>query len=437
MDAEYFRKSTRKYLDRIYASPFEKLSKIVKRVQHPVEVVREYEEDGLLTLMAKNVRSNRIDLSDLKYMPVSLRNTVSPNELDTGDVLMTRTGANFGVTAPWISTDTAYACADILILRQPTVPTGYLSSFLSGKVGNDLVLRGGYGGAQPHIAPSYLVDMPIPRFPAIEELVAALVNTSASSEASSLSIVADAERLLFRALGLADWKPPEPLSYLASSTDAFAAGRLDAQFFAPRIRGLINHLSRSGSTVGGVSSPRREKFNKERCAEFDYIEISDLGSAGLTGSSRLPCDEAPSRATWHVRPDDIITSMVRPIRRLSAQILPEQDGFVCSSGFVVLQPTQVQPEVLLTFLRLPAICELMDLYASASMYPAISEADILALPFPEIDASTAEAICQSVQQSREARQRANQLLETAKRAVEIAIEDSEAAALRYLEEAGA
>ncbi len=56
-----------------------------------------------------------------------------------------------------------------------------------------------------------------------------------------------------------------------------------------------------------------------------------------------------------------------PIRRLSAIISPEQNGHVCSSGFVVLNPKRIAPEVLLTYLRLTIICELMDLHTSASL----------------------------------------------------------------------
>ena len=50
---------------------------------------------------------------------------------------------------------------------------------------------------------------------------------------SGLNREFEAEQLLIRSLGLGNWKPPEPLSYVASSADAFRAGRLDAQFFAP------------------------------------------------------------------------------------------------------------------------------------------------------------------------------------------------------------
>lgn len=122
-----------------------------------------------------------------------------------------------------------------------------------------------------------------------------------------------------------------------------------------------------------------------------------------------------------------------PIRRLSALIAPEQDGHVCSSGFVVLQPVVVPAEVLLTYLRLPPVCELLDLHTSASLYPAISEADLLAMPIPRIDAETQSQVEANVRAAQASRQRAAQLLDAARRAVEIAIEESEAAALAWMD----
>jgi len=70
------------------------------------------------------------------------------------------------------------------------------------------------------------------------------------------------------------------------------------------------------------------------------------------------------------------------------------------------------------------------------MYPAVSEADILGLPFPKVAEKTMAAITKALKGSREMRQAAYQLLQRAKRAVEIAVEDSEKAGLRYLENVG-
>ncbi len=242
------------------------------------------------------------------------------------------------------------------------------------------------------------------------------------------------ETTLLRALNLENWQPPNSLSYTRSSADAFAAGRLDAEYFRPRARELLVILAGDGHTVGDLAPARRERFTPASSGSFDYLEIGGVRMDGTAQAESVPHKEAPCRATSYVRSGDVITSTVRPIRRLSALIAPEQDGFVCSSGFVVLQPKLVDPEVLLTYLRLPVVCELMDLHTSASLYPAISEQDLLSVPMPQIDATTSEAICAAVKSSQASRQRAAELLEAAKRAVEIAIEDSETAALAYLAE---
>ena len=233
-------------------------------------------------------------------------------------------------------------------------------------------------------------------------------------------------------LGLNEWQPPEPLTYTRQAKKVFAAKRLDSVFFSPRVLELIELLSKDGLTVRDVAPPRCEQFVPIGADEFDYIEISDVRNDGTVTSSRMPRSEAPSRATWHVHSGDVLTSTVRPNRRLSALIMPEQDGFVCSSGFVVLQPQAIAPEVLLTYLRLPLFCELMDLHTSASMYPAISETDLLRLPFPKIPDNACRVITAAVQSAHTAREQATSLLDSAKRAVEIAIEKSEAEALAFL-----
>jgi hypothetical protein len=76
----------------------------------------------------------------------------------------------------------------------------------------------------------------------------------------------------------------------------------------------------------------------------------------------------------------------------------------------------------------------MDLHTSASLYPAISETDLLRLPFPKIARRSAtEQITSAVQSARAARQRASRILEAAQRAVELAIEQDEKAAIKCLE----
>jgi hypothetical protein len=224
------------------------------------------------------------------------------------------------------------------------------------------------------------------------------------------------------------------LSYVRRSTEAFAAGRLDAEYFSPRVLALMKLLGRDGLTIGQVAPARHEVFDTTKVGKtFTYIEIGDMRADGTVDASELDVVDAPSRATQYVRRGDVLTSTVRPIRRLSAAVDSAQDGAVCSSGFVVLQPFSISTNTLVTYLRLPLVCQLMDLHTSASLYPAISEKDLLGLPIPSISISTQTAVDHQVAEAHTAKQRAEKLLDAAKRAVEIAIEDGESAALKYLE----
>ena len=115
-------------------------------------------------------------------------------------------------------------------------------------------------------------------------------------------------------------------------------------------------------------------------------------------------------------------------------IEPEQAGNICSSGFAVLPPPQppkgIPGELLFAYLRLPVICELMDLHTTASMYSAISITDLMRLPFLLPDDATIKKLTKQITPARAA----HALFENAKRTVEIAIEKNENVAVTYLKQ---
>ncbi len=286
-----------------------------------------------------------------------------------------------------------------------------------------------------YLAKDDLYSLPIPCFSLpLKNRIRDVIELCFAQDRERQGNMKAAESTLMRSLCLENWQAPEPPSYVRNCSEAFAAGRLDSQFFSPRVQALMKSLGRDGLSIGAVAPPRHHAFDPEKVGlNFQYIEIGDVRADATVGSSMLATGDAPSRATQHVKAGDVITSTVRPIRRLSAVVDASQDGAVCSSGFVVLNPTAISSATLVTYLRLPPVCELMDLHCSASLYPAISEKDLLGLPIPKIGHDVQQKVDAAVEAGRASTARAVQLLDAAKRAVEIAIEDSEAAALAYLE----
>ena len=352
-----------------------------------------------------------------------------------GDIVFTKGGS---IARIGLVTRPAAVSRDLIFLNTSNMSAEdqiFLFLYFQTDFFNRALLRSSSQTAQPHLTITLVRELKTLSVTGkFKGLLQSTVETSFRLRENSIIRLNEAEARLLDAMNLSSWNSSEPLNYERSCRDVFTKGRLDSQFFAPRVSELMERLGIDGMTISDVAPARHERFKPSDSGSFNYIEIGGLGSDGTAIAETLPQKEAPSRATQLVRAGDIITSTVRPIRRLSALIAEEQDGNVCSSGFVVLNPQKISSEVLLTYLRLPLFCELMDLHTSATMYPAISEADLLSLPIPLIDSKTQLVIQQAVREAAASRHKANNLLEAAKRAVEISIEDSEAAALAYLKE---
>jgi type I restriction enzyme S subunit len=391
--------------------------------------------DGVPFVRIGDLKGGLINKDTTEWITHSAHEAEQKTTLVYGDIILSKTAypAACFVNLEECNLSQDTIAVKLTVAAKKDFKEGYIVAFLNSSFGMPLMQREFQGNVQEHLSLDDGKKLKIPKIKmALQAQIDGLYRQADRVRDSARASLAKAEEILSTSLGLDKVKPADAPGFIVSFSSLSGSKRLDSQFHAPRIRQIIDVLSKSGLTVADVAIPRRQRFDKALCQSFDYIEIGDVGDAGTVGSSRLACADAPSRATWHVQDDDVITSMVRPIRRLSAQISKEQAGFVCSSGFVVLTPKNIKPEVLLTFLRLPVVCELMDLYASASMYPAISEADLLNLPFPKVTSPTSTQICSLVKQARDARTSAADMLIKAVNAVEVAIQSGESAALAFL-----
>ena len=355
-----------------------------------------------------------------------------------GDIVLTKGGS---VARVGFVTQRAAASRDLIFINSaklPNVEQIFLYLYFLTDFCNRLLVRSSSQTAQPHLTITLVKHIPIFRASAgFKKAVFDVVQLSSRKLAESKRLVEQAEEALFAGLDLKSWQPNDSLSCTRSAAEVFAAGRFDAEYFRPRYQSLLKLLRRQGKTLHDVARLREDMFTPQPGQPFHYIEIGDLAADGAATSHVVPGEEAPSRATWIVQPGDVITSTVRPIRCLTGLIEPEQAENICSSGFAVLTPKGIPGELLFAYLRLPVICELMDLHTTASMYPAISTTDLMRLPFLLPDDATIKKVKQQITAARAARREAHALLEKAKQAVEVAIEYSEGKGLALLAESKA
>ena len=143
----------------------------------------------------------------------------------------------------------------------------------------------------------------------------------------------------------------------------------------------------------------------------------------------------PANAKQEVRRGDLLISKVRPNRGAVAIIDFDDTDLIVSGAFTVLREkvdSVFSNETLKVLLRTPMYRDWMLKFNIGTQYPVIRDDDILNLPIPCIDEETQEKIAAMVQESFSLKAESERLLDVAKRAVEIAIEQDENAGMAYI-----
>jgi restriction endonuclease S subunit len=163
--------------------------------------------------------------------------------------------------------------------------------------------------------------------------------------------------------------------------------RLDAEYYQPEYLELINKLNvATNKRVLDFADNITRKFEPQKNKYFDYIEISEVDlKDGTLNAVKILGGNAPDRAQKIVKEGDIIISMVRPNRNAVSFVWEGLDNFVASSGFCVLNPKNISSEYLFVYLKTNHVIKLLERKTSASLYPAVTEEDILNLPLYIVD----------------------------------------------------
>ncbi len=186
-----------------------------------------------------------------------------------------------------------------------------------------------------------------------------------------------------------------------SVSEVTAHDRLDAEYYAHDIRSLYLDLrAKAPGRLGDRVARTVERFARGKLDEIDYLDISSVDArSGVALPDRIDAAEAPSRASYVVRPGDVLVSTVRPDRNVVALVTKTGDvPVVASNGFCLLRADGVPPELVFAFCKTDSFRRLLARRATASMYPAATDRDVLDMPFVEPNSTSMSSIVAKVQQ---------------------------------------
>lgn len=450
LDAKFFAKNALAAEIAIKAGDWTTLDDVSSRIEsfgaYALTNEFEYQDDGIPFLRCVNIKSGFVDFGDSLYIDESAHQLLSKSAVEAGMVLLTMSG-RVGDCA--VASDhwnyPINSNQDVAKLTPKGIDPNFLVAFLSSRVGVAQIERLPIGSIQQHIFLWMIQKILIRRFSqGLEAKIAQMVKAAYAQFTTKEEKLTEAESALIDALGLAVWTPPEPLTYTARAADAFASARLDAQYFMPPKLEMIAALrAMPGEMLGSRFKAVREMFDPARADPDLRVRNFDLPDALepiLDDEKELVACEEVGSLKKTMRNGDVAMSRLRAYLKETAVVrTSDTHPTVGSSEFIVLRPinaktNRIAPETLMVFLRSAPVQTILKWCQDGSQHPRFSERDLLAIPVPNAVADASEPIKAMVQAAFAARARSHALLAAAKRAVEIAIEDGEPAALTYLAE---
>jgi type I restriction enzyme S subunit len=362
------------------------------------------------------------------------------SHLKQGDVLLSIIGT-VGETSLVKTKQEATCSCKLAILRPKDIEPGYLATYLSSAVGRALTERWKRGAVQTGLLLEDMDQLPVPRFGKVfERKIATVVADAYEAQSASVKAIGDAEISLLRALGLEFWQASEALSYVRDSGQVFTAERFDAEYFHPAKTEALAKLSAlSDCTVGDLFKSVRDLWQPDDDNGPDVVRNYDLSEAlsPFLDGSKEPSERTAIASTKKtIQAGDLVVSRLRSYLKEIALVQSGGDvPMVASTEYIVLRPKKASGlpvEALMIFLRSALPQVVFKWSQDGSNHPRFDEKELLRLPLPRVLIQQASGYVIAVRSVISKRECASKLLDAAKRAVEIAIEQDEKSALAYL-----
>lgn len=436
LDSEYQLKEHRAAIEQVRAFGAIQFKDDAPQIIHPHEIIREYvEEDGVWFLRAQNVRPMQIDPRNQVMISEADAGKLTRNVVKRGDVLVTRTGANRGQCALFDREERAIASSHTFLIRPKTIDPEFLTLFLNTSHGVAQIDKGVYGAAQPEVAPYYLGNIWVPKMG--ENLLARIKSAFGQSKAQAVlaeEAIKRAEEVLLAALGLANWTPPEPLAYTARLSEYGLEQRLDAQFFQPKYQMAKEALERhfdltylEEKILKGRTVPYFEDGTVPIIRSGDLSDIDDE-----TGLLKSKSDQP----IFYLKRGDVLISSIGFGSIGKVQVFDKAGAYGTVSEVTVVRQSHFNPYFLTAFFRSQLGQMQIERYITgATGQLHLKPRDVERFYVPDLPPTKQMEFEEIYRAAGAAKARGKALLEAAKRAVEIAIEDGEPAAMAYLDQA--
>ena len=421
---------------------------VLSSSQYGISIEMNEEEIGTKIYRMNEISNMLCARNILKYAELST-DEIASYKLKDRDILFNRTNSQelvgrTGIFRKFSGEDIVFASYLVRINPDPKIVTPeYLTAFLNTKYGAlDVKRRARISIGQSNVNAEELKRVEIPLLCGeLQTKITLLFDKAFHLIQASEAKYYQSQTLLLSELGLTNWQPKHRLTFVKNYSDTEQAKRIDAEFYQPKYDDVVDAVkgySGGWDNLGNLCKIKRGSLIKDSFYDQEegnpYIRGADF-SGGWLSDDKLVFINPKFRHTSETRvyENDIVFSLIGSVGE-TALVTSEFTGAYISNNTGKIECESPVFSVTLQTLLASIIGKLyFEKYKTQTAQPKISDKDLHHFVIPLFSEEKQIQIQQKIVESFSLRKQSKHLLECAKQAVEIAIEQDEQTAVNYLE----
>lgn len=331
---------------------------------------------------------------------------------------------------------------EFLVFRAKTgqISTYTLFALCMTKMVQTILKRGQYGTEHPRFYDFLLTNLPIPTsLLIVDPYIKKTIQKALDIRKLSKEFFTQAQTLLLAELGLANWQPKQQLTFVKNFSDTKRAERIDADYFQPKYDEIVNAIR---EYPGGWDT-LESLVTLKKCVEvgskayledgIPFVRVSNLSPFEITEEKYIS-EELYAKVKEHQPQQGEILFSKDATPGIAYHLREQPEKMIPSSGILRLKnrSDRVNNEYLTLVLNSILTQEQINRDVAGSVILHWRPDQVAGTVIPILHQDKQTEIEKKVHESFNLRKRAKDLLEHAKRAVEIAIEQDEQAAMDWL-----
>lgn len=452
-DAEYFEPKFLKIINLIEnkAKDFISLKKLDLKIDASAfyPALEPYYNKGSLPFIRVQDTNVKIDYDNCIKIPEHIVNNPDFDTLkivNLGDIVITKGGS---IARIGFIKERSATCRDLIFINSSILSDleyKFLYVYCLTYIYNNLLIRSSSMTAQPHLTITLVKNIPIynpeTKF---KKFIALLFDKITELDDSIHINYKHAEKTLLKELEIQNWQPKHELSYVKNFSDVNDANRCDAEYFQPKYDEIIEKIKSYPNGWDKLSNiikePKKgvEVGSEEYCEEgIPFIRVSNLFQYEINDNNMQYISEK------------YYNSIANSYQPKKGEILLSKDGtpgiayylnetpqkMIPSGGILRLSINNDEylPEYLTLVLNSIAVQMQAERVSSGALIKHWLVDEIQNTLIPKLEMPKQIEIIEKLREATKFRKQSKQLLEIAKKGVEIAIEDDEEAAISWINE---